>query len=85
VRRGTVTAAIATVLLTATGCLTPLTPQRPLTPVSAPASPLVGGVTLASIAAGGSDSYLRSYADAVVALGHPVILSFGHEVNGTWR
>ncbi len=41
-------------------------------------------VTLASIAAGGSDAYLRSYADAVVAFGHPVILSFGHEMNGTW-
>jgi len=42
------------------------------------------GVTLASIAAGGSDAYLRSYADDVVAFGHPVILSFGHEMNGTW-
>jgi Glycosyl hydrolase family 26 len=42
------------------------------------------GVTLASIAAGGSDTYLRSFADAVVAFGHPVILSFGHEMNGTW-
>ena len=42
------------------------------------------GVTLASIVAGGSDAYLRSYADAVVAFGHPVILSFGHEMNGTW-
>jgi mannan endo-1,4-beta-mannosidase len=42
------------------------------------------GVTLASIAAGRSDAYLRSCADAVVAFGHPVILSFGHEMNGTW-
>lgn len=42
------------------------------------------GVTLAAIAAGHSDDYLRSYADAVVAFGHPVILSFGHEMNGTW-
>ena len=42
------------------------------------------GVTLASIAAGGSDAYLRSYADDVVAFGHPVILSFGHEMNGDW-
>jgi hypothetical protein len=130
-------------LLAVTGCLTPLTSQLPLTPVPAPASPLVGvyepgapgswsqiaqftkgtgvrprivvyyspwndpfgtsfaqaawdhdayvlvqlqpgGVSLASIAAGGSDAYLRSYADAVVAFGHPVILSFGHEMNGTW-
>jgi hypothetical protein len=43
-----------------------------------------GGVTLASIAAGGSDAYLRSYADDVLAFGHPVILSFGHEMNGDW-
>lgn len=142
-RRGAVAAVVATVLLTATGCLTPLRSQQPLTPVPTPASPLVGvyepgapgswspiagfteatgvkpkivvyysawndpfsasfaqtawdhgayvlvqlqpnGVTLASIAAGGSDAYLRSYADAVIAFGHPVILSFGHEMNGTW-
>jgi Glycosyl hydrolase family 26 len=42
------------------------------------------GVPLASVAAGGSDAYLRGYADAVAAFGHPVILSFGHEMNGTW-
>jgi mannan endo-1,4-beta-mannosidase len=143
VRKVTVAAIVAAVLLAATGCLTPLTSQQPLTPVPTPASPLVGvyepgapgswsqiaefaaatgvkpgivvyfsswkepfstsfaqtawdhdayvlvqlepkGVTLASIAAGGSDAYLRSYADAVVAFGHPVILSFGHEMNGTW-
>jgi hypothetical protein len=138
--------ATAAVVLTVTGCLTPLRapePRQPLVPVPAPASPLVGvyepgapttwspvttftsatgvkpgivvyyspwnnpfstsyaqaawdhdayvlvqlepkGVTLASIAAGGSDAYLRSYAGAVVAFGHPVILSFGHEMNGNW-
>jgi hypothetical protein len=42
------------------------------------------GVPLASVAAGGSDAYLRDYADAVAAFGHPVILSFGHEMNGNW-
>jgi mannan endo-1,4-beta-mannosidase len=42
------------------------------------------GVTLASIAAGRSDGYLRSYADAVRSFGYPVILSFGHEMNGGW-
>lgn len=42
------------------------------------------GVTLASIAAGGSDQYLREYAAQVRAFGHPVILSFGHEMNGGW-
>ncbi len=41
-------------------------------------------IPLGSIAAGSSDTYLRSYADAVIAFGHPVILSFGHEMNGTW-
>jgi mannan endo-1,4-beta-mannosidase len=41
-------------------------------------------VTLASIVTGRWDSYLRSYALAVRAFGHPVILSFGHEMNGTW-
>jgi hypothetical protein len=143
VRRGTVAAVVATVSLAATGCLTPLRSQQPLTPVPVPASPLVGvyepgapgswsgisaftrasgvkpgivvyyspwnnpfstsfaqaawgndayvlvqlepkGVTLASIAAGGSDAYLRSYAEDVVAFSHPVILSFGHEMNGNW-
>ena len=142
-RRLTVAAVAATVLLAAAGCLTPLRSQQPLTPVPTPAGPLVGvyepgspgswseiteftdatgikpriveyysswndpfstsfaqtawdhgayvlvqlqpsGVMLASIAAGGSDAYLRSYADAVAAFGHPVILSFGHEMNGNW-
>jgi glycosyl hydrolase family 26 len=143
VRRVAIAAIGAAVLLSATGCLTPLTSRPPLTPVPPPASPLVGvyepgapggwpqiaeftdatgvkpgivvyysswdepfstsfaqtawdhdayvlvqlepkGVTLTSIATGGSDAYLRSYADAVVAFGHPVILSFGHEMNGDW-
>ena len=143
VRRLTVAAVVATVVLAVTGCLTPLTSQQGPAPVPAPVSPLVGvyepgapgswsqitqftdatgvkprivsyysswrdpfstsfaqaawghdayvlvqlepkGVPLASIAAGGSDAYLRSYADAVLAFGHPVILSFGHEMNGTW-
>jgi mannan endo-1,4-beta-mannosidase len=42
------------------------------------------GVTLASIAAGGSDAYLKRYAAQVKAFGHPVILSFAHEMNGDW-
>jgi hypothetical protein len=36
------------------------------------------------IASGADDQYLISYATAVRAFGHPVILSFGHEMNGTW-
>jgi mannan endo-1,4-beta-mannosidase len=42
------------------------------------------GVSLAGIAAGGSDSYLRAFAQSVRAFGHPVIISFGHEMNGGW-
>jgi mannan endo-1,4-beta-mannosidase len=42
------------------------------------------GISLAVIAAGRYDAYLRSYAASVRAFGHPIILSFGHEMNGTW-
>lgn len=41
-------------------------------------------VSIAAIAAGQYDSYLSSYAEAVRAYGRPVILSFGHEMNGHW-
>jgi mannan endo-1,4-beta-mannosidase len=41
-------------------------------------------VNLAAIARGQYDSYLSSYAEAVRAYGHPVILSIGHEMNGYW-
>jgi mannan endo-1,4-beta-mannosidase len=41
-------------------------------------------VSLAAIAAGRYDAYLSSYAAAVHLFGHPVILSFGHEMNGNW-
>jgi mannan endo-1,4-beta-mannosidase len=42
------------------------------------------GVSIAAIAAGKYDGYLSEYAEAVRAYRHPVILSFGHEMNGTW-
>jgi mannan endo-1,4-beta-mannosidase len=42
------------------------------------------GASLAAIAAGRYDSYLESYAQAVAKFGHPVIVSFGHEMNGDW-
>jgi hypothetical protein len=42
------------------------------------------GVSIAAIASGHYDEYLRSYAAAVHRYGHPVILSFGHEMNGDW-
>jgi hypothetical protein len=38
----------------------------------------------AAIAAGQEDSFLQSYAQSVKAFGHPVIISFGHEMNGNW-
>jgi mannan endo-1,4-beta-mannosidase len=41
-------------------------------------------VSLAAIAAGQYDSYLGAYAADVRAYRRPVILSFGHEMNGTW-
>jgi mannan endo-1,4-beta-mannosidase len=41
-------------------------------------------ISLAAIAAGKYDGYLFSYAEAVRAYAHPVILSFGHEMNGNW-
>jgi mannan endo-1,4-beta-mannosidase len=41
-------------------------------------------VSLAAIASGHYDSYLRSYAEAVRSYRGPVILSFGHEMNGSW-
>jgi mannan endo-1,4-beta-mannosidase len=41
-------------------------------------------VSIAAIASGKYDGYLSSYAEAIRAYGHPVILSFGHEMNGSW-
>jgi mannan endo-1,4-beta-mannosidase len=41
-------------------------------------------VSLAAIASGQYDSYLTAYARAVRAYRHPVILSFGHEMNAGW-
>jgi hypothetical protein len=43
--------------------------------------------TLASvskIAAGGYDTYLRSFAESVREFGHPVVIGFGHEMNAYW-
>jgi Glycosyl hydrolase family 26 len=41
-------------------------------------------ISMTAIAAGQYDAYLKKYASAVKAFGHPVLLSFGHEMNGTW-
>jgi mannan endo-1,4-beta-mannosidase len=42
------------------------------------------GVSLAAIAAGHYDGYLRTFAAAVRASGHPVVIGFGHEMNANW-
>lgn len=41
-------------------------------------------VPLASIAAGKYDAYLHTYATAVKAFRDRIVLSFGHEMNGSW-
>jgi mannan endo-1,4-beta-mannosidase len=41
-------------------------------------------VSLAAIAAGKYDAYLSAYAVQVRSFGHPVIIGFGHEMNGNW-
>jgi hypothetical protein len=42
------------------------------------------GASVAAIAAGAYDDYLRSFADSVRAFGYPVVIGFGHEMNATW-
>ena len=41
-------------------------------------------ISVSQIASGRYDGYLSAYAEAVRAYQHPVVLSFGHEMNGTW-
>ena len=41
-------------------------------------------VSVAKIATGGYDAYLRSFADSVRDFGHPVVIGFGHEMNAYW-
>jgi mannan endo-1,4-beta-mannosidase len=41
-------------------------------------------IKVAQIASGRYDGYLSAYAEAVRSYRHPVILSFGHEMNGNW-
>jgi hypothetical protein len=40
--------------------------------------------SVAGIASGDYDDYLRSYADSVRDFGHAVVIGFGHEMNGPW-
>jgi mannan endo-1,4-beta-mannosidase len=40
--------------------------------------------SVAAIAAGTYDDYLRTYADSVQDFGHAVVIGFGHEMNASW-
>jgi hypothetical protein len=40
--------------------------------------------SVSKIAAGGFDTYLRSFARSVRDFGHPVVIGFGHEMNANW-
>jgi mannan endo-1,4-beta-mannosidase len=40
--------------------------------------------SVAAIAAGAYDDYLRSYADSIADFRHPVVIGFGHEMNAPW-
>jgi hypothetical protein len=70
------------------GWLEPFQASFATTAASKGAVPLVqidpDQVSLAGIASGRYDGYLSSYAEDVRAYRHPVILSFGHEMNGDW-
>jgi hypothetical protein len=40
--------------------------------------------SIAAVAGGGYDQYLRAFADSVREFGHPVVIGFGHEMNANW-
>ena len=42
------------------------------------------GASVAGIAAGDYDNYLRTFAESVRGFGRPVVIGFGHEMNATW-
>lgn len=46
--------------------------------------PYGGQSVMSGIADGKYDWYLYQFAHDVAAFGHPVIINFGHEMNGTW-
>jgi mannan endo-1,4-beta-mannosidase len=41
-------------------------------------------ISIRAIAEGKDDGYLRKYANSVAKFGHPIIIGFGHEMNGSW-
>lgn len=47
-------------------------------------NPPTGQSAMASLASGADDRYLRQFAVSVAAFKHPVIIDFGHEMDGNW-
>jgi mannan endo-1,4-beta-mannosidase len=76
------------VVLYYSGWLEPFQTSFALTAARHGAVPLVQlcptNINIASIASGQYDGYLSTFADAVRSYRDPVILSFGHEMNGYW-
>lgn len=42
------------------------------------------GISITDVISGTYDTYLTNFADAVKSFGHPVLLTFDHEMNGSW-
>jgi hypothetical protein len=42
------------------------------------------GISITNVTSGMYDTYLTDFADAVAGFGHPVMLTFDHEMNGAW-
>ena len=49
-----------------------------------PSNPPHNTVSIVGIVAGEYDSYLENFADKVADFGHQVVISFGHEPDGSW-
>ena len=77
-----------TVILYYSGWMEPFQESFAMTVSNNGAVPLIqldpNNVNIAAIASGQYDGYLNAYAKAVRAYRRPVILSFGHEMNGYW-
>jgi hypothetical protein len=56
----------------------------PLVQINPEIDPGHGVIWLSDIASGRYDAYLTNYADQVATYGKAVIISFGHEFNGSW-
>ena len=59
-------------------------PFLELQPCTSPCNASGGGYSLVDIANGVYDSSLSAFNSSVAAWGHPLLLTFGHEMNGNW-